>query len=130
MKPKQELVISADDLRNVYHLIPGSRWRAATTPVGPAIAAGFFKGWGACDPSMADDSMVHLCQPVLGMGDLNAVHIAQELHRNVMRSSRGMKRESALVYPKPILLNDTGIFGGIMMDDRGGVQVVEKRATR
>ena len=80
-------MISADDLRNFYHLITGSRERAASTPVGPPYPARLFRGWKAHNEEWPDELQLHLCWPGLGMGDLNAVDIAQELHMHMVRST-------------------------------------------
>ena len=119
LTPAEELLISADDFRNFYDLIVGPAARAATTPVGPPFPAHLFKGWKAY--GWPDQEPIHLCSPGVGMGDLNPVDVAQELHINVVRTSGGMKRESMLIYPKPVPFNNTGFFECIMIDDRVGV---------
>ena len=128
LEPHQELRMSADDLRAFYHLITGSDQRAATTPVGPSLAARNFRRWNAYDPSWPDREKIHLCWPSPDLGDFNAVDIAQELHINVVKISGWMQRESTFVHPKPVPFNESGFFQGIMIDYRVGVQVIETQA--
>ena len=119
------LLASLDDLRNFYHMITGSKERGRSTPVGPSFEARLFRGWNAWESRFEDGDRVHVCWPGLGMGDLNAVDLAEEMHVGVLRSTGGMQECHTLIYPKPLPYNVDGFYEGVMIDDHVGLQIVK-----
>ena len=128
LEPDEELRVSLDDLRNFYHMIGGSRERARTTPVGPAFEARLFRAWNAWETRFCDTDKLHVSWPGLGLGDLNAVDLAEEMHVGVLKDSGGMQAQHTMIYPKPLPYNLEGFFEGVMIDDHVGLQVVKSSA--
>ena len=72
-----KLPIRMDDLRNMYQAFPGTVDRATSSPICGFVHARDFRGF-ACDRlDLRDDAKVYVCWRGLGMGDHNAVDIAQ-----------------------------------------------------
>ena len=57
-------------------------------PLQGAFEGRLFRGWNAWETRFCDSDQLHLCWPGLGMGDLNAVDLAEEMHVGVLQDSR------------------------------------------
>ena len=77
---------SDDDLRNVYHAIPGTWERACSTPVGNPYHHRILSGWRCARDDVGPEEMMYLAWSGLRMGDHNAVDWAEELHLNLLQS--------------------------------------------
>ena len=64
------------------------------------------------------------------MGDHNAVDWAQELHCNLLKASGLLLPRHVLIYPHALPRNSERYFEGVMIDDRVGVQIVERRRVK
>ena len=121
------LRFSTDDLRNFYHAFPGSWLRAFSTPVGYKYPAEVFKTWKCWRNDFAPGEGVYIAWSGLGMGDHNAVDWAQEMHLSLLQRAGLMLPENLLVYPRSIPRNLSGYYEGVMIDDRVGLQIYNKR---
>ena len=119
---------SADDLRNFYHVIPGTEARALSTPVGYVFRAGEFVGWSCFRADVDPNTKVYIAWCGLAMGDHNAVDWAQEMHMNLLTHNGLLQPRHWLIYPRCLPLNSEKYFEGIMIDDRIGVQIYNRRA--
>ena len=117
------LRMSTDDLRNFYHSVPGTDERARSTPVGFPYPVSCFKGWDSWRYDFQVDDWAYISWAGLGMGDHNAVDIAQEFHCTALAEHGLLRREHLLIYPRPIPRNRQGYWEGVMIDDRVGLQV-------
>ena len=58
--PGYGLRVSADDLRNMYHVVPGTWERACSTPVGYAFRLRLFKGWACYREDLPEDTLCYI----------------------------------------------------------------------
>ena len=121
----KSLSVSADDVRNMYHCIPGSYERAKSTPVGCAYPAYLFREWRCWRSDLELTDWVFMAWPGLGMGDHNAVDWAQEIHANLLRSVDLLSSDHLSRYRHPIPVNDHDYYEGVMIDFRIGLQLYD-----
>ena len=121
----KSLRISADDLRNMYHCIPGSSERARSTPVGYAYPAYLFRDWNCWRAELELTDWVFMAWPGLGMGDHNAVDWAQEIHINILKGAGLLSSSHVMRYKHPLPVNDEDYYEGVMIDDRVGLQLYD-----
>ena len=103
------LRFSADDLRNFYHVIPGTEARARSSKVGYVFRAGDFAGWDCFRPELPANAKVYIAWCGLAMGDHNANDWAQEM--NIHSLDRFGLLQPWLVYPRCIPRSDHNYFG-------------------
>ena len=113
-----------DDLRNYYHA-SWVRWSGPTPPpLGSHMRPVTSVSSRAIAPICATRQKVFLCWKGLGMGDHNAVDIAEEAHVNLLAARGGlMRREHMLMYPGLLPRNNELFWEGVVIDDRVGVQI-------
>ena len=119
------LRVSADDLRNFYHSVPGSDERARSTPVGFPYPVSCFKDWSSWRDDFVDGDWAYISWAGLGMGDHNAVDLAEEMHFNILTDAELLQPQHLMVYPSSLPVNDDGYYEGVMIDDRIGLQLHE-----
>ena len=117
------LRMSTDALRNVYHSVPGTDERARSTLVGFPYPASCFKGWDSWREDFQLGDWAYISWAGLGMGDHNAVDLAEEMHFNVLLQAGQLQPQHLITYPAPLHINSGGSFEGVMIDGRVGLQL-------
>ena len=97
--------------------------RARSTPVGFPYPVLWFKGWDSWRDDFQVDDWAYISWAGLGMGDHNAVDLAQEIHFNVLSQAGQFQPQHLITYPAPLPVNSDGYFEGVMIDDRVGLQL-------
>ena len=82
-----------------------------------------FKGWDSWREDFQVDDWAYISWAELGMGDHNAVDLAQEMHFNALSQAGQFQPQHLITYPYPIPFNSDGYFEGVMIDDRVGLQL-------
>ena len=99
-----------EDLSNYFYLLenpPDIRGRAA-------IGRGFY-GSEVPDAGLDQDALYYACLRVWGMGDHNAVCVAQSVHEDVLTTAGAWNRDTAMRYGVP--LGPGPFYQGIYIDD-------------
>ena len=93
------LRVSADDLRNMYHAVPGTWERACSTPCGFIFKNRMFKGWACYRHDLPDDAPCYIAWRGIGMGDHTAVDLAQAFHCNGLMNTACLGGNTSLFIP-------------------------------
>ncbi|CAE8724140.1 unnamed protein product [Polarella glacialis] len=117
-------LLSLEDLEHYYHKFTVSKQRSRSNPIGRPAKALHFAGFKALPPGAAPDALLQPCWDGLPMGDHLAVDFAQSAHIRVLQSTEGMKEDGALRYDRLTPVSRDGVYEGIIIDDRLGLELM------
>ncbi|CAE8613498.1 unnamed protein product [Polarella glacialis] len=121
---KKVALLSLDDLEHYYHKFAVSKQRSRSNPIGKPMKALHFAGFKALPPGTAPDALLQPCWDGLPMGDRLAVDFAQSAHIRVLQSTGGMQEDRALRYDRLTPVSRDGVYEGIIIDDRLGLELM------
>ena len=115
---------SSDDLRVYFYCLSQPPGGLERNPAGRPVSGSELRKHG--HPTAKPDSTYWFCVGVQGMGDLNAVDVAQLCHEAVLRSHGALPEETVLRYGGLFpLLN---VLTGVYIDDKFVGGIVQRKS--
>ena len=106
---------SADDLSTYFYCLKQAPLGWAFNVVGPEKSLAAWRALGVPTPAGQDGDTCVFCLSVQGMGDLNAVDIAQEVHEELLRKHGALLPRHQVRYDRTV--PDSDLWQGLYVDD-------------